>query len=97
MAPADAFLQELDIDSDFIVPYYEALSRAYHHFHSTPLTYSLVQLKEDFKFAVLDFVRWVVPARLGGESPEKVSGWVGPRAGLVGKCVRKLVSGWAGE
>ncbi len=72
MCPSDSCLESLDIDADFLIPYYTALSESYSYFHDgNTLNYTIIDLKRDFQLAVLDFVRWVVPARLANETPEK--------------------------
>ena len=72
MAPSDEFLATIDVKKDFLEHYFTSLQTAYAAFHNgETLSYSMEQFEVDFQVSLCDFVRWVVPGRLGNETPKK--------------------------
>lgn len=68
---ADSFVEKVDLEEDVLRPYYCTLSSHFEKFQSKPLPYKFDELCLDFRLSVLDYARWAVSCRLGGESPEK--------------------------
>jgi hypothetical protein len=69
-AASDDFILDLDPDEGLLRPYYSAFSAAYTA-APPPLQYSFEDLRRDFRLALLDYVRWAVCCRLGGDTPEQ--------------------------
>ena len=94
MAPSDELLLLLEgdgLERDFLRVYYDMLCASYRKFHSNEsegegegrggreLPYTYEEFHYDFQLSLLDFMRWMVPARLAKESPEKYA----KRRGMV--------------
>jgi hypothetical protein len=77
---SDGFIKDLDLEEGLLRPYYTAFTSAFESVHkdidskAAVLQYSFEELIDDFQLAVLDYVRWAVSCRLGGETPAKYAG-----------------------
>lgn len=72
----DEFIQDLDVEEGVLRPYYTTFSSAVKGLRSddgraTSDVFTFEELVSDFQLAVIDYVRWTVSCRLGGETPEK--------------------------
>ena len=82
MSCEDAVIEGINVQEDVLRPYHRAFVAAYTKQHGSPVDtgdtiaaidaiYPFSQLEKDFELATLDFARWVMGCRLGGETPEK--------------------------
>ena len=73
-AGPDEFIDAIDLENEVLRPYYSSFTSAYAaqpDNANITVHYSFDELLYDFQLAVLDYVRWAVTCRLGGENPQK--------------------------
>lgn len=73
---ADEFIQDLDVEEGLLRPYYATFSSVMEATQgegdrAASDVYTFEELVSDFQLAVIDYVRWAVSCRLGGETPDK--------------------------
>jgi hypothetical protein len=70
---SDDFITDIDLHESVLRPYYTTFLEAYATAAALAEApqYSYDDLVHDFQLAVLDYARWAVSCRLGGETPDK--------------------------